>query len=498
LTQRPNILWIMTDQHRADCLGCMGHPVIQTPHLDRIGAEGIVFENAFCQSPVCMASRAALFTGRYPATVRVRGMGVLPPAETTFPELLRRAGYSTGAFGKVHLTPERYTRDQLGSDVPILDWRAFAPEAVLPPFPDDPVKESYGFDTHIGCDDANQGNFRAWLRERCPELADKPRGTPEPGWLPDQFVSPFPTKWHQSTYISQTAEAFIRQQDRSAPWFTFCSFIAPHHPFEAPADQLARYSLADIPAPEWHGGTDGAFIPDPAANAVDEALRYAPDVLRRLMLHYLASISCIDDGVGRLLTALEETDQLDNTIIVFVSDHGEFAGNHGLLRKPSIHYDELLRVPLLLRLPTGRGGGRRVPGMVESIDVHPTLLGLLGMDVNPGVQGIDWSASIVDGHPIARDDIHSDMHDLGPMAHGQPNGPYCAVQTLRTNEWKLNIYPTAGPEYGQLFNLRDDPGEETNLYGDSSCRATREDMLWRLLQRIHTNIDPLPIRLSQW
>jgi len=140
----------MTDQHRADCLGCMGHPAIQTPHLDRIGTEGIVFENAFCQSPVCMASRAALFTGRYPEAVRVRGMGVLPPWETTFPEVLKRSGYRTGAFGKVHLTPERYTRDQLGSDVPILDWRRFADDAELPPFLDDLSKRDYGFDVHIG------------------------------------------------------------------------------------------------------------------------------------------------------------------------------------------------------------------------------------------------------------------------------------------------------------------------------------------------------------
>lgn len=117
-----NVLWIMTDQHRADCLGCMGHPLIRTPNLDRLAGAGVVFDNAFCQSPVCMASRASLFTGRYPQAIRVRGMGILPPLETTFPETLKRAGYLTAAFGKVHLTPEQYTRSRLGSDVPILDW----------------------------------------------------------------------------------------------------------------------------------------------------------------------------------------------------------------------------------------------------------------------------------------------------------------------------------------------------------------------------------------
>lgn len=494
---KPNILWIMTDQHRADCLGCMGHPVIQTPNLDRLAGEGIVFENAFCQSPACMASRASLFTGRYPSAIRVRGMGILPPAETTFPEWLRRQGYNTGAFGKVHFTPEQFTCKNLGSRVPILDWRSFAAEAAFPPIPDDPYKENYGFEVHEGCDDACRGLHQAWLRRRKFSLPDKKPVHPEPDGPADLFISPYSSAEHATTYIASEAEAYIRQDRAGAPWFAFCSFIAPHHPFEAPADQIARYPLAGLPLPALKGGIQAEFIPPPARSAVGEMDRYRAPVQRRIVQHYLASISLIDDAVGRLLDALEATGQIDRTLVVFVSDHGEFLGNHGLLRKPSLHYDETLRVPLLLRLPDRIAGGRRINGLVELTDVYPTLLGLLGLPINPGVQGIDWSGNIRSGTPIGREDIFADMFDLKPLC-AKLTGPYMAVMTLRTARWKLNVYPTAGQEFGQLFDLQSDPDEAENLYATPQYRSIREEMLWRLTQRCHLNTDPLPFLLTQW
>ena len=194
---------------------------------------------------------------------------------------------------------------------------------------------------------------------------------------------------------------------------------------------------------------------------------------------------------------LKPTGQIDRTLVVFVSDHGEFLGNHGLLRKPSLHYDETLRVPLMLRLPDRAAGGRRVNGMVELTDVYPTLLGLLNLPSNPGVQGVDWSSNIRSGDPIGRDDIFADMFDL-KSPFFKLSGPFMAVMTLRTAHWKLNVYPTAGHEFGQLFNLQADPDEAENLYAAPQCRLIREEMMWRLAQRCHLNADPLPFILTQW
>ncbi len=493
---RHNVLLVMTDQHQAQCLGCMGNRVIRTPHLNRLAAEGVVFENAFCQSPVCMASRASLFTGRYPGAVRVRGMGILPPSETTLAEALARAGYRTGAFGKIHFTPEKYTKQELHSDVPILDWRRFARDAALAPIAEDPVKQDYGFQIHVGCDDACQGLFQEWLRRCAPTLAGLPRPQGLPNAPRDLFVSPYPSEFHQTRFIAAQAAEFLRDGVGGTPWFTVCSFIAPHHPFEAPEDVIERYSSQDIPLPALKGGVAMKDVPDRLASALGEFARYPESVQRRIVQHYYASITLIDDAVGRLLDELRRSGQYENTVIVFVADHGEMLGNHGLLRKPSFHYDELLRVPLIMRVPGV--SPRRIGGLVELVDLYPTVLGILGLAATPGVQGCDWSSALNNGDSIGRGDIYSEMHEMEPMVFESGSGPYAACLTLRTESWKLSVYPAHSHDAGQLFDLRNDPDESVNLFHEPACRDRREQMLWRLTQRTHANIDPLPLRLRQW
>lgn len=496
-TKPKNVLWIMTDQHLASCLGCMGNDFIQTPNLDRLAESGTLFTNAFCQTPACMASRASVFTGRYPTSVKVFGMGILPPQETTLPEWLRRHGYATGAFGKLHLTPEKYTEVQLGSDAPIIDWRQFQKDAALPPYPNDPHKENYGFETHVGCDDKGKGNFIAWLREAAPELVDKkPERFPDgPG---DLYVSPYPSEFHHTTFIANAAVDYLKRSERGEkPWFNFCSFVAPHHPFDAPADQIGRYDEANVPLPPKEVSVDVGKTPDALVDCVDQFRRYPEDIQRKIILHYYASISLIDDGVGRLLDALRETGQEDDTIILFTADHGEHLGHHGLIRKPSFHYDETLRVPLIVKRP-GQTEHRRVDGLVELVDLYPTLLGLLGIESNPGAQGLDLSDALVNEGPIGREDIYSDIYQLDPMLFDKQSGPYCACRTIRTENWKLNVYPEDDLESCQLFDLKNDPLESRNLFLDPVCRDKREEMLFRLIARIDQNTDPLPLRLTQW
>jgi arylsulfatase len=498
MKKNKNVLWIMTDQHQAACLGCMGNSIIQTPNLDRLAAGGVLFENAFCQSPVCMASRASVFTGRYPEATRVRGMGVLPPGETTFPEQLRRHGYRTGAFGKVHLTPEVYTNQILKSEVPVLDWKRFAADAHITPVADDPFKENYGFETHVGCDDKCRGNYYEWLKNEAPELLEKEiKHFPDaPG---DLYVSPMPSEYHHTTYIANQAESYIRSnKDSDTPWMTFCSFIAPHHPFDAPEDQIARYNDGDIPLPQTENiGVDIQNPPDALIPAIDEMKKYPENIQRMIIKHYYASISLIDDCVGSLIKALEETGQKNDTLILFVSDHGEHLGGHNLLRKPSFHYDEVIKVPLIMNSPE-INPGRRERGLVELTDVYPTLLGLLDLPITPGVQGIDWSEALLANTEIGREDIYSDMYEMDPQTHGRASGPYCACTTIRTEKYKLNIYPTGRLDSSQLFDLENDPAESRNCFHDPKYKIIKDEMLWRLITRVHGNTDPLPLRLTQF
>lgn len=494
-SDRWNVLFIMDDQHRADCLGYRGHPCVRTPHLDALAKESVVFTQAFTPSPVCMAARGSVLTGRYPAAVGIRGMGILPPGETTTAEVFRMAGYRTGAMGKLHLTPQLYTRDRLGLDAPCLDWRRFADDAKLQAITDDPMKRDYGFEEHRGCDDALKGNHRRWLAEVAPELAEAQPTFPMPAMGREVQVSPHPTEFHHAGYVQRMTQEFITRHANDN-WYAWCGFVGPHHPFEAPAEQIARYDGVAMPEPMTPAMVDDGLIPQPAAKAIGEIHKYTPEYRDAIMRHYLAAISTIDDCVGQVIQTLRDTGQWERTIIVFTADHGEMAFEHGLLRKPSIHFDATLRVPLLIRMPGVKH--RVVDGLVELTDLHPTLLGLTGQAINPGVQGIDWSAAILNDQPIGREDIHSEMADLSPMVFGQPAGPYMAVLTLRTTKWKLNLYPTAGSQYGQLFDLENDPDELQNLYADAQHATVRHEMTWRLLQRQVQQADPLPLRLTQW
>ncbi|HPP09342.1 MAG TPA: sulfatase-like hydrolase/transferase, partial [bacterium] len=237
--------------------------------------------------------------------------------------------------------------------------------------------------------------------------------------------------------------------------------------------------------------------PEPAKSAIGEITRYSKDIQRRIVLHYFASISLIDDCIGRLIDLLKGTGQFDDTLIVFTSDHGEFLGNHTLLRKPSIHFDEVLKVPLLMKLP-GRFSKKKVfDGLMELVDVCPTILGFLQIPANPGLQGIDWSTSILDGSFSGRTSIYCEMYHIRPL-FGTLAGPYTSVMTIRTLEWKLNIYPEAGIQYGQLFNLKEDASESKNLYSHPQYRTIKEEMLWELSRRRFLMADPLPLWLTQY
>ena len=246
----PHIVWIYCDQLRADALGFMGNSIVRTPNLDRLAALGTVFDNMYVQCPVCMGSRGCMITGRYLRNIGMAGGSPFPDArEVTFPELLQRDGYRTGMFGKLHLTPQQFTKDTLGSDRPIADLNVFRRHAGLPPAPDDPFKRNFGFQELAGFEDILWGEYIDWVVGRDSELAATLRRDrygafhsdfPD-GPLADVGMTDIPIELHPSVYIADSAADFFRRNHRQAPCHMHVSFVDPHHPWDPPRAMAGRY-----------------------------------------------------------------------------------------------------------------------------------------------------------------------------------------------------------------------------------------------------------------
>ena len=500
---RPHVVWFVCDQLRADALGFMGNPCVRTPHLDRLAETGVVFDHMIVQAPVCMASRACMLTGRYMRSIRMSGGSpLLDPRETTLPEILQRAGYATGMFGKLHLTPQQYTFNELGSNRPISNAGAFVEAAGIGPMPDDPAKRNYGFQEVVGFEDLLWGEYADWVAERDPTLAAilPTRGMgPWQGWRQDERfadanlgdVGPtvIPPALHPSVFIGTSAAEFFTRRHADGPCFMEVSFVDPHHPWDPPEAIARTYAPDDMPLPQYTDSGEVSWPPSLAERTGDwHAI--TPDMARTVVAYYYAMVEMIDRAVGHVVEAIDQAGQLDNTLFVFCADHGELLGRSGLWRKGAYHYDDMIRVPCFVSWPSRIGGARRVDGLVQEIDLAPTILGLVGEPVDHGMQGIDLSDALVSSTDIGRPWAYTESY----LAQW---GPYVNCWTVRTSCAKLNYYPT--DRVGHLFDLGSDPDERRNLFDRSSGRgALRDEMMAHLIEELHTQADPLPKVLSQF
>jgi arylsulfatase A-like enzyme len=511
-SERPNVILIMSDQHRADALGCMGNSIVKTPHFDRLAEGGVVFENAFVQCPVCMASRAAIHTGRYPRTIKVRSMGLLPPTEITLAETLKRAGYVTGMFGKLHFTPQGYTNFQRGIDRPIFDAGYFLePTGILSAAnlaaAADPFKKDYGFDVSYGVEDLVWGTYLDWLEEEAPEHVPahvsenwgSVRGEIRYGSSPpakrmfhpdvsDFFDSRMPSEIHPSTFLVDRALEFIKA-NREKPFFVHCSFVDPHHPFNAPRPFNALYRPDDMPTPPPLDAEEfyPPHLPEPLWAQITKTGRFPDDLWRWGLANYYGMISHIDWCVGRLLKGVDDLG-LENTLILFTADHGEYIGDHRMLYKGSLMFDGEIRVPLIASWPGRLKSPRRIEGMCAEIDIYPTIMSLLGLPIHPGVQGRDLSKMLLGGKEEGCERIFCEL-DRMPLAEDA-----IPSQTIRRADWKLNYFPLT--RQGLLFHLKEDPEERHNLYTDPAHARIRHELMMDIADFIHASGDPLPIRLS--
>jgi len=458
--ERPNVLFIMADQHRHDWMGCGGVEQVSTPALDALAERGVRFTQATCNSPLCAPSRAALATGKRPPRCHVLDNSYsLDPDAWNVYQQFRRYGYRTGLFGKLDLhKPQGFNGAQ--GNLPILYQLGFTD-----PFEAE-GKQHGAHDVGIIHKDGSRerlllGPYQQMLNERglldafSADYALREQSQShyaEPSVLPcDAF---------EDAWIGQKSCEYLRKVGADSPWFLFVSFVGPHNPWDSPKEYLDRYRDVQMPEPIADMGADRAAW----LQAQQESMGRGTDAstCQAMRRNYSGMVTLIDDYVAEMVEILEQRGELENTIIVYTSDHGEMLGDLGLVHK-SVQYESALRVPMIL---AGPGVPQREPSdaLVELFDLTPTLLELTGLPVPPNLDARS-AVPLLKGET----DEHRDVQ-IGQL-------PF--TTGVRTKHHKAIINPNDRPE---LYDLQADPEELHNVY-DQHPGVYRE-----LTQMLHREV----------
>ena len=466
--KRPNLLLITTDQQNAEIMACAGNPVVRTPHLDRLAREGALFAEAYTPHPVCTPARTSILTGQTAArhgvgyNIHLREDRPDPPHWTglaaealPFPELLRRQGYRTALFGKLHTK-------QAGD-------RNFGFQTLR-------LAEGKGQFVEFG---TAPDHYRAHLRQKgYPDSAwrtwEAP-GYPERGWTP----SPLPVEDYIDTWTATEALRWLGDGD--GPFFAWVSFSGPHTPWDPPAPYDRMYDPDQIPEPARREGELEEKHPDwvdciaqtvPATPPFSRDNRRQPGIAnayrrfsdrqrREMLAAYYGQISLIDAQVGRLLEHLDERGLGEDTLVIFTTDHGDYLGNNWAFFKYGAQYDSLSRIPFLLRWPARVPPGARCASIVSLVDIAPTMLDAAGIE---GVDPMDGTSLL----PLLAGRSEGWREHL--VLEGKPR---CAV----TADWKYLLWPDG---FAELYDRRADPHELHNRSHDPELASIQAAMHARL------------------
>ncbi|MEM9752775.1 MAG: sulfatase-like hydrolase/transferase [Planctomycetota bacterium] len=509
-----NLLLITSDQQHWTTLGVL-NPKIKTPNLDRLAAMGANFTRAYCPNPTCTPTRASIITGMYPSTHGAFTLGTkLPEHIPTLGDHLRDLGYVSTLVGKAHFQPLKSTPDcESIESYPTLQdldfWRTF----------NDRHTPWYGFDhvelTRNHADEGHAGqHYGAWLEDRgvsnwreyfqiggdgvnhtghdgrlAPPMVDGPGY----GWRADMTWK-LPEEHHYTAWTGQrTIGAIDAAAAAGKPFFVWSSYHDPHPPYCVPEPWASMYDPADMEVGAFvEGEFDDMPLPHRMTRDTDADFGvfnedgfgnhgYHPhagvteDDLKKAQAIYYGMVSFMDQWIGQTLDALERNGVLDDTLIVFTSDHGHFLGQHGLVAKGPFHYEDVIRVPFIAAY-----GDRIAPGTTSSaiqslVDLAPTFLEAAGLDTTPrAMQGeSQLGAWCGDADATARDHaIIENHHNASDAVH---------LKTLVTDRHKLTVY-RGRPDWGELFDLGDDPNELTNRYGRAEDAGLKAELMTRLIQ----------------
>lgn len=435
MSERPNILLIMDDQHRYDWLGCAGAEWVDTPNIDALAARGMHLTHCCTNSPVCVAARISLATGLLPArTGMVDNNGFLPRKMTTYYHRLRDHGYNVGCVGKLHMNHRADPQVPGGDGQRCYEWGFTHPEEHEGKCEAGLVTKPTGLYTHTLAEHGLLDAFVADYRNR-----------QKIGWPIACDDSILPTELHHDYWTGTRAARWLEKIDDDKPWHLFASFGGPHDPFDPPSEFSRRYRETDVPE---------AFD-DPMMNKPPSQHRHRYDVdaatTRRCRQQYAACIAVVDDRIGAMMQVLEKRGMLENTVVIFTSDHGEMLGDHNMWRK-RVFYEASLRVPLVI---AGPGVAQREPcdALIELSDVNATICALAGLDPQADIDARSFL-------PV----LQGDSSDHRDAIVSQIDVRSC----LRTRMHKVVRTPN---ETCELYDLENDPRELNNCFATDEKNA---------------------------
>ena len=517
MSKRPSILVFITDQQRADYLGCAGHPVLRTPAIDSIAEGGTRFERFYVANPVCMPNRAALMTGRHTSVNGVRTNGCpLPLDANTFVRKLHGAGYRTACLGKSHLQTMSGMRfpqysfsdpgpDQSGEawfryaqgDYEQESWEAFGSGA-------DPTNRPYyGFDTTALVTmhgDGTSGHYLHWLRDRLPDCENyigAPNQLPHNHTCPQAVRTAIPEELYSTSYIADQAASWIAERaHEDQPFFGFVSFDDPHHPFNPPGRYWDMYCPDDFDLPDNFFNSDTDVLGRLKSQDL-EARSKTPFLFpvseqeaREAMALTCGMIAMIDDAIDRVLRALEDSGQADDTIVIFTSDHGDMLGDQGLLLKGGPHYQPVVRVPFIINDPANADQPATTDALASTIDIAQTILEAAGVEEYNGMQGKSV-LPLIRGESFQRDALLIEDEGGSPV---MGFGLEPVIHTLQTDRYRMSVF--GGEAYGELFDLQEDPHELSNLFNEPSVQSLKADLTMQFLQARIGACDSSPRRVE--
>ncbi|MHA0858185.1 sulfatase family protein [Paenibacillus sp. CMAA1364] len=483
---KPNILLITSDQQHWDTIGAFNSN-IHTPNLDRLVKQGTHFSRAYCPNPTCTPSRSSVITGLYPSQHGAWSLGTkLLEDRHTVGEDFSQAGYQTALIGKAHFQPLR-EKDGYTSleSYPLLQdlefWKNFN-------------ESFYGFN-HIELarnhtNEAHVGqHYALWMEEKgCLNWRDyflAPTGNMDPS---TKYTWPLPEEYHYNTWIAERSNALLQQyKDNDENFFLWASFFDPHPPYLVPEpwDKMYDPDQLDIPSivPGEHEQNPPHFrmtqLEKPDFSHLDESQcgihgyhshLTSEEDSKALVANYYGMISMMDKYIGRILDQLDELGLTDNTIVVFTTDHGHFFGQHGLQYKGGFHYEDLIKLPFIVRYPDHVPAGRTSSAIQSLVDLAPTFLSFCDIPIPHAMTGVNQKDVWLGQADSARDHAICEFRHEATTIH---------QKTYVNDRYKITVYYQQ--IYGELFDLQEDPQELHNLWDDPASASLKSELLMKYI-----------------